>query len=111
MTDQELIEHQKIQLARAEYVVKLQMAEIDRLRAEVDRLLGWINGDGDALTALQSIYLNPDESSANRVKAASAAIGFERPKVVIQGYANVTSLARRLDGAHAKVIEHQPDPC
>jgi hypothetical protein len=37
-----------------------------------------------------------------------AAIGFERSKVVIQGYANVTSLAARLDaGLNAKVIEHQ----
>jgi hypothetical protein len=40
------------QIARLEYVVREQMAEIDQLRAEIDRLLGWINGDVDALTTL-----------------------------------------------------------
>ena len=54
MTDHELIAHQKNELARAEYVVKLQMEETDRLRAEVSRLLAWINGDADALTTLQA---------------------------------------------------------
>jgi hypothetical protein len=79
MTDQELIAHQKSELARAEYVVRLQMTEIDRLRAEVDRLLGWINGDADALTTLQSVYLDPTESVGHRVKAAASALPFERP--------------------------------
>ena len=37
-------------IARLEYVVREQMAEISRQRDEIDRLLGWINGDTDALT-------------------------------------------------------------
>jgi regulator of replication initiation timing len=40
-------------------------AEVDKLRAEVlSRLLAWINGDADALTALQAIYLDPNETSS-----------------------------------------------
>jgi hypothetical protein len=110
MTDAEIVARQKNELARAEYVVKAQMAEIDRLRAEIDRLTAWINGDADALTTLQSVYLDPEQSAANRIKAASSAIGFERPKLVVQGYANVTSLAQRLDqGRQPRVIEHQAD--
>jgi H+/Cl- antiporter ClcA len=54
-------------------------AEVDKLRAEVSRLLAWINGDADALTALQAIYLDPNETSVNRVKAAASAIGFDGP--------------------------------
>ena len=83
MDDQQLIAHQKNKLTRAEYVVKLQMAEIDRLRDEVDGPLAWINGDADALTTLQSVYLNPDESVGHRVKAAASALPFERPKVSV----------------------------
>src|SRR6516165_1309715 len=61
-------------------------AEVDKLRAEVlSRLLAWINGDADALTALQAIYLDPNETSVNRVKAAASAIGFERPKLATTG--------------------------
>jgi hypothetical protein len=31
-----------------EYIIELQIAEIDRLRAEVQRLLDWIMGDANA---------------------------------------------------------------
>jgi hypothetical protein len=47
-------------LSRYDVVINLQMAEIDRLRAEVKRLVDCINGDADALTCLQSIYNNPE---------------------------------------------------
>jgi hypothetical protein len=103
MTDQELIAHQKSELARAEYVVRLQMTEIDRLRAEVDRLLGWINGDADALTTLQSVYLDPKESVGHRVKAAASALPFERPKVSVSVNLGPALLGQRLD--QMKVIE------
>ena len=43
------------QIARLEYLVREQMKEIDRLRAEVSNLVGWIMGDRDALTTLQAI--------------------------------------------------------
>ena len=68
-------------IARLEYVVREQMAEISRQRDEIDRLLGWINGDTDALTTLQGVYLDPEESAGNKIKAAAAAIGYERPKM------------------------------
>ena len=63
------------QIARLEYVIREQMAEIDRLRAEVSNLVGWIMGDKDALTTLQAIY--------NRIRAAAAAIPFERSKLTV----------------------------
>ena len=110
MTDQELIAHQKSELARAEYVVKLQMAEIDRLRNEVDRLLAWINGDSDALTVLQGVYNNPDATDSNRIKAAASALPFERPKVSVSVNVGPALLGRRLDQMKTiepTVIEHQ----
>jgi hypothetical protein len=35
-------------LDRFEHVIRLQMAEIDRLRAENQHLIAWIMGDSDA---------------------------------------------------------------
>jgi len=32
------------------------------------------------LTTLQGLYLNPSEPAGNRIKAAAAAIAYERPK-------------------------------
>jgi hypothetical protein len=90
-------------------------AEVDKLRAEVSRLLAWINGDADALTALQAIYLDPNETSVNRVKAAVSAIGFERPKLTATGLVVVDFRERvrqaRLKGplAEPKTIEHIPE--
>jgi len=88
-------------------------AEVDKLRAEVlSRLLAWINGDADALTALQAIYLDPNETSVNRVKAAASAIGFERPKLAATGLVVIDFRERvrqaRLK-ATMKTIEHMPD--
>jgi hypothetical protein len=37
--------------------------------------------DANAHTALQAVYNNPNSSEANRVKAASAAIGYEQGKI------------------------------
>ena len=67
-------------LVRYEYVLDAQMVEIDKLRAEVKRLLDWIMGDADAHTCLQAVYNDPAASQTNRVKAASAAIGYELRK-------------------------------
>jgi hypothetical protein len=55
-------------------------AEIVKLKEQLSTLVDWINGDVDALTTLQGLYLNPDEPAGNRIKAAAAAIGYERPK-------------------------------
>jgi hypothetical protein len=71
-----------------QHVIREQMAEIEKLRAEYDglvdenrRLLDWIMGDADAHTVLQSVYTNPASSEANRVKAAAASLPFEKPKL------------------------------
>jgi hypothetical protein len=100
------------QVARLEYVVREQMAEIDRLRAEVSTLVDWVMGDRDALTALQAIYNNATTSETNRVKAAAAAIGYERPKpaaslVVVDFRERVRQARLKAD---AKLIEHMPEP-
>jgi hypothetical protein len=120
-------------IAQLEYVVREQMTEIDRLRAEVhqlrtenQRLLDWIMGDGpDALTALQKVYSNPRTDDAGVVRAATAALPFERAKpasvsVVIDWKEKTRSIrlkqlekdkARWAAEDAAKVIEHQPqDP-
>jgi hypothetical protein len=100
-------------LDRYEYVIRLQMAEIDKLRTQIKGLVDWIMGDSDALTCLQSVYSNPTSPEANRIKAAAAALPFERPKlsmsVSVRGPA---VLGERLDQAKIvnspKVIEHEP---
>jgi hypothetical protein len=69
-------------LDRCEYTIECQKQEIDRLRAEVQRLLDWINGDLDAHTVLASIYSDPDAPQSNRVKAAAASLPFEKGKVL-----------------------------
>jgi hypothetical protein len=71
---------------RLEQLVRDQIAKIDQLHSEVDGLLGWINGDADALHALQSVYNNPASSESNRIKAAAAAIAFERSQCVGSGH-------------------------
>jgi hypothetical protein len=65
-------------LARFETVIGLQMQEIDRLRAENDAL----RAEGGAHTALRSVYNDPQASETNKVRAASAAIGYEQPKIL-----------------------------
>jgi hypothetical protein len=74
-------------IAQLECVVREQMAEIDQLRAaigqkdqELDGLVGWIAGDAGALEALQSVYADPRSSVANKVRAATSALPFERSK-------------------------------
>ena len=74
MVEQELID-------RCEFTIEYQKQEIDRLRAEVQRLIDWIMGDADAHTILQSVYLDPAASQGNRIKAAAASLPFERPKL------------------------------
>jgi hypothetical protein len=108
-------------LDRYQYTVKYQQTEIDRLRAENERqneeltqLLAWINGDSDALVTLQRIYMNPQESTADRIKAAGAAVGYERHKFSVQVRVGPSLLAERLAQARTlktvepKLIEHDP---
>jgi hypothetical protein len=68
-------------LDRCEVTIKSQMAEIDRLRAENQRLVDWIMGDADAHTTLQSVYLDPQAPRGDKIKAAAASLPFEKPKL------------------------------
>ena len=108
-------------LDRYEYTLKYQRDEIDRLRAELERqdeelkqLLAWINGDSDALTTLQRTYMDPRISTPDRIKAAGAAIAYERPKLSVQVPVGPSVLSERLaqarsiKAAEPKVIEHDP---
>ena len=109
-------------LDRCEYTIKYQQNEIARLRAELERqeeefkrLLAWVNGDSDALTVLQRTYMDPRTSTTDRIKAAGAAIGYERPKLALAVSVRGSDvLGDRLDAARAlktvnpKVIEHDP---
>jgi hypothetical protein len=62
---------------RLEVLCRAQADEITRLRAELARAT---EGAG-AHQVLQSIYRNPDSHEVNRIKAATAAISFEQPKI------------------------------
>jgi hypothetical protein len=80
--------------------------------AENEQLLNWITGDSDALTCLQSIYQNPASSEHTKIKAATGALPFERPKLTATGLVVVDFRERvrqaRLK-AQAKLIEHVPE--
>jgi hypothetical protein len=88
------------------------MAEIEKLRAENKQLLDWITGDSDALTCLQAIYQNPESSEHTKIKAATGALPFERPKLtasigVVMDFRERVRQARLK--ANAKLIEHISD--
>jgi hypothetical protein len=95
-------------LARFRYVVAEQTKALNELRAENERLTAIIAQSADAMTCLQAIYTDESVKPEVRAAAAKAALAYQRPKVSIQGYANVTSLAQRLDGIQPKLIEHEP---
>jgi hypothetical protein len=98
------------------------IAERDSQRQEISALVSWIQEDKDALMCLQQIYNNPTVDEVNRIKAASAAIGYERGKpaqvsVVIDFKERVRNARLRTLEQNkakwaaedaAKVIEHQP---
>jgi len=103
------------QLQRYEFVIREQMKEIDRLRIENQALVDWIQGDSDALTCLQTIYNSSTASEANKVKAAAAAIGYERPKmtgatnlVVVDFRERVRQARLKAPLVASKTIEHIP---
>ena len=83
--------------------------QVAKLQAEVKQLVDWVMGDRDALVCLQSIYNDPSAPENSRIKAASAAIGYERPKltfgVQISGPA---VLGERLDRTKTMKTVHQP---
>ena len=95
-------------LNRFRYVVAEQTKALKELRAENERLQAIIDQSADAMVCLQSIYTDPDIKPEIRAAAAKAVLPHQHPKVTVLGYANMTSLARRLDEARPKVIEHDP---
>ena len=96
-------------LNRFRYVVAEQTKALKELRAENERLQMVIAQSGDAMTVLQMIFTDTSIKPEIRAAAAKAALPHQHPRVTVQAYTNVTSLAQRLDGARPKVIEHS-DP-
>jgi hypothetical protein len=105
-------------MADLKQIVQLQMAEIDQLRAENQRLVAWIMGDApDALTTLQKVYSDPKTSVPDVIRSCNAALPFEKAKPA-QTVNNIHTLFDTLERAHqrdrelrqanAKVIEHAP---
>jgi len=102
-------------LVRFEHVIKLQIAEIAKLRTENKRLLDWILGNTDALTCLQAVYQYPESSEYSKIKAATGALPFERPKLsVAVSVRGSDVLGECLDAAKAmktinppKTIDHE----
>ena len=88
-------------------------AEVTKLKEQISTLVNWINGDVDALTTLQGLYLSPDEPAANRIKAAAAAIGYERPRLTASANLITIDFRERVRQARlkadAKLIEHIAD--
>ena len=90
-------------------------AERDQLRSEVKQLIDWVMGDRDALHCLQSIYNDVGAAEGSRIKAAAAAIAFERPKLSVSVQVSGPAvLGERLDQSRTMktvnppLIEHQP---
>lgn len=87
--------------------------ELTEVKKELSTLIDWVMGDADALTILQKLYLSPDEPAANRIKAAAAAIQFERAKPASASLIGVIDFRERVRQARlkadAKLIEHQPE--
>jgi hypothetical protein len=88
-------------------------AQVANLNGQVSTLIDWVMGDVDALTALQEIYVNCDDP-ATRIKAAAAAIGYERPKLAASANLVVVDFRERVRQARlkatAKLIEHVEPP-
>ena len=68
----------KAKIDELEHIVKLQMQKLEELAAENGRLAAAYDAHG----VLKSIYLDPDAPQGNRIKAASAALPVEKPKLM-----------------------------
>jgi hypothetical protein len=102
-------------IAQLECVVRDQITEIDRLRAVIDQrdaeigaLVDWIASDEGALGALRAVYVDPRSSPATKVKAASAAIGFEIARPPSASIVGTFSLYEALERPQKPItIEHE----
>jgi hypothetical protein len=105
-------------LARAAELLTLQTAKIRELEAEIDRLHNVIAGSCDALMHLQRIYTDPKLPTSVTLKAAGAAVPYERAKpasVSINAGVSLYDVLERkrleaLQAKQTKVIDAKPDP-
>jgi len=67
----------KAKLDDAKNVMRRQMQEIDRLRAENERL----KANASTHQTLASIYSDPAQPTGHRIKAAGLALGVETPRL------------------------------
>jgi hypothetical protein len=98
----------QIEITRLKFTICEQATEINRLRDEIERLLGWINGDSDALTCLQTVYNSSTSSETNKVKAAAAAIGYERPRMATTASLVVVDFRERVRQARLRAPLVEP---
>jgi hypothetical protein len=104
-------------LARATDLLQQQSAKIRELEAEIDRLHRVIEGSCDGLMHLQRLYSDPRLPASITMKAASAAVGYERakpPSVTVNAGFSLYDLLekKRLERQQARmaVIDAKPDP-
>jgi hypothetical protein len=69
--------------------------------------------EGDALAFLRGIYRDPMQPTSTRLRAASIAIEYERPRLAVTALVNGDDFALRLEKAiersrAVRVIEHTP---
>jgi hypothetical protein len=104
------------QVARLEYVVREQMRHIDELRAKYDGLMKAVLEEFGAHGSLMIVYSDPTKPESLRVKAAAAAIPYEKAKVGSppqehQHFHLFAHLERaRLEKSKARIIEVKPHP-
>ena len=73
------------------------------------------NGEHDALELLQAVYRNAEVPLSVRMRAASIALPYEKPKLAVTAMVSGEDFATMLDkaiersGTATKQIEHQPD--
>ena len=68
------------EIARLEHVIRLQMKEIDEVRAKYTALVEAVQDKFGAHGALVIIYTDPTKPDSLRVKAAAAALPYEKAK-------------------------------
>jgi hypothetical protein len=83
--------------------------------AEFEKLLEALSDERGCLLVLQQIAHNEKLPHITRLKAASAALPYERPKLAITAVTSETDLfaileAKRQERRRLKLIEHQADP-
>ena len=105
----------KARIDELECIVKLQMAKIDELSAQNERLK--VGLGLDAHGTLQAIYRDESAPRSDRIKAANGAIGYEQPKLgnILPSLGSVNRAERwrvfeRWSQRRQYIIEHRDIP-